>query len=65
MCFQGQGLIEVPSWFQALAIAPHANRTTFTHMMIYTSTINQSSSGSGGSSGGGGGAAGGGASGAG
>lgn len=64
-CFQRQGLIEVPSWFQALAIAPHANHTTFTHMMIYTSTINRSSSSSGGSSGGGGGAAGGGASGAG
>jgi hypothetical protein len=69
-CFQRQGLIKVPSWFQALAIAPNANHSTFTHMMIYSSAIHpsssSSSSGSGGSSGGGGGgAAGGGASGAG
>jgi hypothetical protein len=69
-CFQRQGLIKVPSWFQALAIAPNANHSTFTHMMFYTSTIHPSSSshsgGShGGGGGGGGGAAGGGASGAG
>jgi len=69
-CFQRQGLIKVPSWFQALAIAPNANHTAFTHMMFYTSTINPSSSShsggsSGGGGGGGGGAAGGGASGAG
>ncbi len=70
-CFQRQGLIKVPSWFQALAIAPNANHSTFTNMMFYTSTIHPSSSShSGGSHGGGGGgggaaAAGGGASGAG
>jgi Predicted membrane protein (DUF2207) len=68
-CFQRQGLIKVPSWFQALAIAPNANHSTFTHMMFYTSTIHPSSSshsgGSHGGGGGGGGAAGGGASGAG
>lgn len=70
-CFQRQGLIKVPSWFQALAaIAPNANHTAFTHMMFYTSTINPSSSSSsggshGGGGGGGGAAAGGGASGAG
>jgi hypothetical protein len=71
-CFQRQGLIKVPSWFQALAIAPNANHSTFTHMMFYTSTIQPSSSshsggshGGGGGGGGGGGAAGGGASGAG
>src|SRR2546430_4179040 len=69
-CFQRQGLIKVPSWFQALAaIAPNANHSTFTHMMFYTSTIHPSSSShSGGHNGGGGGggaAAGGGATGAG
>ncbi len=71
-CFQRQGLIKVPSWFQALAaIAPNANHSTFTHMMFYTSTIHPSSSShsggshGGGGGGGGGGAAGGGASGAG
>ena len=75
-CFQRQGLIEVPSWFHALASAPNANHTTFTDMMIYTCAIHptihsSSSSHSGGSGfggfggGGGGGAAGGGASGAG
>lgn len=65
-CFQRQGLIKVPSWFQALALAPNANHTAFTNMMFYTITIHpSSSSSSGGSHGGGGGGAGGGASGAG